>query len=326
MTGTRPVPPPGRYIVFGATGLAGSHVLSRLKDVSGIEVSAVGNRRPPNVHGGNIEYVRADLSDPERVAGLADGARYALMLAGVLATAPALARDPVGPVLANLRIATNCLEEAYRSGVEKCVWLSSTTGYPDADEALAEDRMFDGEPPAGWVGIGWTTRYIERLGRMFAEDLPRRMTMIALRPTMMYGEFDHFDEDTAHFLPSLIRRVVARETPIEVWGDGTQTRDTVYAGDVADAILAVTAQVAGFDCFNIAEGRSHTINEVLDTILELDGYSDARILHVEGRPSSVARRRFATEKAATVAGVSPQTPLKAGLQRTIKWYRETYAA
>ena len=313
-------------MVFGATGLAGSHALMRLKDVSGVTVRAVGNKRPLNVDGGNIEYVQADLSDPGQVAGLANGARYALMLAGVLATAPVLARDPVGPVLTNLRISTNCLEEAYRAGVEKCVWLSSTTGYPDADDILQEDRMFEGDPPSGWAGIGWTTRYIEQLCRMFAEDLSRKMTVIALRPTMMYGEFDHFDDETAHFLPSMIRRVVQREVPIEVWGDGTQTRDTVYAGDVAKAIFAALIRIDGFDSFNVAEGKSHTVNEVLDMIVELDGYDDARIVHVNDRPSSAARRRFASEKAANIPGMSPRTPLNEGLQRTIQWYRETYVA
>ena len=192
------VPPPGCYTVFGATGLAGSHALLRLKDAAGVKVRAVANRRSRRVSASNIEYVRADARDASQLADLVADSDYVLMLAGILATSPVLKRDPVGPVFDNLRIAVNCLEAAYRAGARKFIWLSSTTGYPESEQSLAEERMFEGEPPTGWGGIGWTTRYLEKMSRLFAEEFPRKMTVVALRPTMMYGEFDHFDELAVH--------------------------------------------------------------------------------------------------------------------------------
>ena len=56
---------------------------------------------------------------------------------------------------------------------------------------------------------------------------------VALRPTLVYGPHDDFDPASAHFVPSFIRRVVEREKPIEIWGDGSQTRNLIHAADVA---------------------------------------------------------------------------------------------
>lgn len=315
------VPPAGRYAVLGASGLVGSHALLALREVEGVEVRAVCHTRSPRVGGRNIQVIRADLSDPQDCRAAVAGCDFVLIAAGVLATAPVLARDPVGPVLANLLIAVNCLEAAYHAGVAKCLWLSSTTGYPAGDGEMDESRMFEADPPGNWYAIGWTTRYLETLCQAYSERFARPMPVIVLRPTMIYGEYDHFDEETAHFLPSLVRRVVRREDPIEVWGTGEQTRDLIYAGDVVRAMLAALAKVDRFEAFNVAAGRSHSVNEVLGRILEIDGFTDARVVHLTDRPTSVSRRSFANAKAKAELDFTPATPLESGLRRTIEWYR-----
>jgi GDP-L-fucose synthase len=319
----RPTPPPGRYVVTGAAGLVGSHALLALRDVPGVSVRAVHRHRPLRVSAANIEPVFADLTDPAQCGAVMEGADHALLFAGVLATAPVLARDPLSPVLANLRIAVNSLEAAYAQNIRKCLWLGSTVGYPPADGELDEARLFESDPPDSWYGMGWMVRYVETLCRTFSERLPRSMPVIVLRPSMIYGEYDDFDEATAHFLPSLIRRVVARENPIEVWGTGDQTRDLVHAADVVDAALAALATVDRFDAFNVAAGRSWSVNECLAMILNIDGFADARIVHLAGKPATLSSRRFDNGKAAAVLGSAPLIPLEDGLRRTIAWHRDS---
>jgi GDP-L-fucose synthase len=319
VTGT--IPPKGCYCVLGASGLAGSHALKALCDVPGVEVRAVCHSRPPRIAGKNIQVFQADLSVPYPCPEAFEGADYALIFAGVLSTSPVLASDPVSPVLANLRIAVNCLEAAYRAGVAKCVWLSSTTGYPAGDETHSEDRMFHGDPPGNWYALGWMTRYVETVCRAFSERFPRKMPVIALRPTMMYGEFDHFDEETAHFLPSLVRRVVNRERPIEVWGTGEQTRDLIYAGDVVDAAFAAVEKLDRHAAFNVASGKSHSVNEILRMVLELDQYSDSQVVRRADKPTSISQCSFSNTKAMVEIDFKPSISISEGLRKTIEWYR-----
>jgi nucleoside-diphosphate-sugar epimerase len=202
------------------------------------------------------------------------------------------------------------------------VLMSSTTGYPDCDGDCTEADFFTDAPPESWRGLGWTYRYIEAVARISAERVADPIGVTALRPTLVYGERDSFDPAHAHFLPAFVRRVVARENPIEVWGDGTATRDLIHAEDVARAaILAVHNAGPGFRAYNIGAGRQHSVSAILDRLLALDGHRDAPVAYRHDRPTSARRRGVSTANAARELGFAPAVDLEAGLARTLAHYR-----
>lgn len=313
----------GKYLVLGSTGLAGVHTLLKLRNKAGVSVKAVYHRRMPLCNGINITHIQADLRDLGICKQLMTDVDYLFLFAGIVATSPVLNRDPVQPVLDNLRIYTNCLEAAFRSGVKKVVWLSSTTGYPAMDGSLNEASMFEGEPPGAWFFLGWMTRFVEIQCQTYAEKLGGSVSITALRPTMMYGEYDNFSFEEGHFLPAMIRRVIERQVPIEVWGTGEQSRDLVYAGDVVEAAIIAMERVKGYNVFNIASGKSVTINEVLTKIIDIDNFNNPKVIHLKNKPTTISKRFFSNEKAKEILGFCPGTSLTDGLRKTITWYRGT---
>jgi nucleoside-diphosphate-sugar epimerase len=323
-------PPRGRYLLLGATGLVGSHALHALAGRSGVEVRAVGHGRLPERLAANVSTHRLDLREPGVVDSLLEGVDFVLLFAGRVLSAPVLAADPVGPVLDHLRLVAAALEASFRARVRKTVWLSSTTGYPALDEELHEDHMFVGDPPDVWHLVGWTARYLEALAQGLARRSTERSgageeprgTFVALRPSLIYGANDDFSPESAHFLPALIRRVVERRRPIEVWGDGGDRRDLVHADDVVAAAFAALPKVQGCAAFNVCAGRSHSVSEVLDRIVAIDGFDDARIEYTSGRPQTARERRLSPGKAAAALGFTTRVDLDAGLRRTIAWFRE----
>jgi GDP-L-fucose synthase len=138
---------------------------------------------------------------------------------------------------------------------------------------------------------------------------------------MVYGEYDNFSYENAHFFPALIRRIVERQNPIEVWGNGEQKRDLVYAGDLVDAGFAALEKIKGFDYFNIAFGKSYTINFLLAKMISIDGFHDAKINHLENKPSSASKRIISGEKAKIKLGFAPKISIEEGIKKTISWYR-----
>ncbi|MDV7339025.1 NAD(P)-dependent oxidoreductase [Terasakiella sp. A23] len=312
----------GKYVLFGASGLVGSHALTRLSGQPDVEVLAVSGKRALTSSAGNVKTVQADLTDEEICNQLCEGADYVLIFAGVVASAPVLAQDPIGPVQTNLKIAVNCMEAAWRNKVRHCVWLSSTTGYSPLEGNITEDQMFLGDPPGNWFGLGWMTRYVEKFARHLAENVNDPIAITALRPSLVYGENDHFNEENAHFLPSLIRRVVGREKPIEVWGNGEQTRDVIHADDVVNAALLALHRKSLFADYNIAFGESYSVNHILSLICSIDSYDDVEITYRLDKPQSLAKRAFSIRKAQKEIGFEAKVSLDEGLKRTISWYRE----
>lgn len=314
--------PLGHYLVLGASGLLGSHALLALRDQPGLRVRAVGGSRLPRVVGRNIDQLRADLTDPSAVAPLFLNIDYVFVCAGVLSTAPVLATDPLRSVLTTLRISINAVEAAWRSGVRRCVIISSTCGYPESNQPLTEEQMFQGEPPAQWHALGGMTRYLENLCISVSERVKNPLAITVLRPSLVYGEYDHFD-DTAHFLPALIRRVVARENPIEVWGDGSQQRDLVHAADVIRAGLMSLTHPDRLLTLNICAGTSHSVNDIVARLIDADGFADAMVKHRIDRPQTATLRRFDGKKAELQLRFRPRIGLDEGIAQTLAWYRES---
>ena len=312
--------PLGRILLLGASGLIGSHVLERLAGATAVEVVATSRARPLHLQARNIEWRTADLRDPVACASLMQGVDRVLLAAGIVATAPVLASDPIAPIRDNLQITENVLEAAWRARVRSVVWLSSTTGYPECATPLDEEQMFEGEPPPAWRLLGGATRWLETLARGLAERSDTHTAFVALRPSLVYGERDDFSFERGHFVPALIRRVIERQDPLEVWGTGDERRDLVHAADVATAMLHAM-RLVGCHAFNVAGGASPSVNELLAKLIEIEGHHGARIVHLPGRPRSVGERRFANARLRVALGCGPRIDLETGLIRTCDWFR-----
>jgi GDP-L-fucose synthase len=220
-----------------------------------------------------------------------------------------------------LRIGINALEAAAAEGVERVVLVSSTTGYPAGAEPKREDMMFTGDPPGDWFGVGWVHRFLEKQLDWYCR-LARIGAGIALRPTLVYGPHDDFDPVSAHFVPSFIRRVIERENPIEIWGDGSQSRNLIHAADVASAVVAALQdKEPGFGAYNVSAPRSSSVKDVLTALVELDRFDDAKIVYRPERASGAATLDVSAEAFGVRYGWRPAMSLRDGLAGTLAWYR-----
>lgn len=307
----------GKHVlVTGAAGLAGSHVLLRLKDLP-VRVRAVFHAAPPTVKSGNIDWLAADLLNPGECQKLMEEIDEVIMLAAKI---DRRGRHG-GYIKENLNMHLNMLEAAHKGGAKKIVWLSSATAYPPANEPVKEDYMFAGDPPDSNFGVGWLTRYQEVLCRMYAQKMTDSPAIAVLRSTAIYGEYSDCDLKTCHVLPALMRKIVERQNPLEIWGDGETRRDFIYAGDVAEACLSALVKVNGYAEFNIGMGRSYSVNELVRIIMELEKADDLRIVYDRSKNTKGYSVQVDCAKAGLCLGFSPNTSLRDGLSKMITWYK-----
>lgn len=317
-----PALPAGRYLLTGATGLVGSHVLDLLLQAGVGQITATFHATPPSTSDPRCLWRRTDLSDAGACAEAIAGHDYVIHAAGYLAAGNVLARDPVTPIRRNLAVTGNVHEAAWRAGVRRLVWFSSTTGYPAGIDDLSEEHMFQGNPPDGWYGLGWAHRFLETQSRMYAEKLSPAMDVIALRPSLIYGPRPVFDEQSAHFIYAFVRRVIERESPIVIWGDGSQARDMIHAHDVARASLHAMAHGSGHAAYNIAAGNLHSTREVLEMLLQIDGWTDADVRYDAARGGGKpGGKHFQTGRAARELSFQPQVALEDGLRALVAHQR-----
>src|SRR5262245_15568210 len=313
-----------KVLVTGAAGLIGGNLVRRLAREGAI-VRATMHRTPPAVREPGVDYVACDLTRREDCREAVQGMRWVFHCAASTSGAMMSATMPMIHVTPNVVMNALLLEAAYEAGVEKFLWLSSTTGYPPSGDPVREEEFFEREPFEKYYFTGWSKRFSEILCRMYGEKLSTRMTTIVLLPSNVYGPCDKFDFRISHVTAALIRKVVERHDPIEVWGNGDDVRDLIYIDDFVEAALRAMERLSGFTALNIGFGKGCTVKQILRTILELEDCTDAQVDFNPSKPTMIPVRRVDTSKAEQLLGFRARTDLREGLRRTIDWYRRQTA-
>lgn len=313
-----------KVLVAGGTSFIGVNLINRLLPL-GAKVRATLHQKDPVVADKRIDYVRCDLTRMEDCQRVVSGMDYVFLCAANTSGAATMAATPLVHVTPNIVMNSQMLEAAYFARVKKFAWLSSTTGYPPSgDRPVKEEEMLSGEPYEAYFFVGWMKRYTEVLCRMYSEKLKEPMTTVVLRPTNIYGPYDDFEFETSHVLPALIRKVIERHDPIEVWGTGDDVRDLLYVDDLVDAIFLAMEKIESYDPINIGLGRGYSVKDILQMILEVDSYAEAKIQFNSSKPSMIPIRLIDTTKAETILGFKAKTGLKEGIKKTIAWYRKAH--
>lgn len=310
-------------LVAGGTGFVGVNLINRLLSL-GANVRATIHRKQPVILDERIEYVSCDLTNMEDCRKVVNGMDYVFLCAANTSGAAVIASTPLVHVTPNIVMNAQMLEAAYFAKVKKFVWLSSNAAYPPSgNRPVKEEELLNGDPYEPYFGVAWMKRYTEILCRMYSEKLKEPMITVVLRPSNIYGPYDDFEFETSHVMAALIRRAVERYNPIEVWGTGNDIRDWIYIDDFIDAMVLATEKIESYNPINIGLGKGYSIKQALQIILEVDGYTGAKIKFNTSKPSMIPIRLIDTTKAENVLGFKAKIGLREGIRKTIEWYRKT---
>ena len=312
-----------KVLVAGVAGCMGSTALSQLTKIHDVQVDGIFHCTEPRLRPCNVNFVQADLTDMVQCERVIRGMDVVFMFAGIPSTTPVLTKDPVDHIRKNLIINEQMLQAAHQAGVQKYIWLSSSTGYPELNRDLVEEDMFTGDPDGVHFHVGWMNRYSEIMCRTFAEKIDNPMTVVVFRPTTIYGEYQSFDASKSHVLPAMVRKLACHENPIEIWGDGKNVRDWIHAEDVFEACLLGLEKIEGFDVFNIGFGREYSINDLVNMLIRVDGLKSVKMIHTGGKLQSVHRRVLDLGKSKQKLGFNAKIDLDTGVKRMLRFFRKS---
>jgi GDP-L-fucose synthase len=311
-----------KVLVAGGAGFIGANLVKRLL-AEGASVRATIHKKTPVILDKRIEYVKGELTSMDDCKKVVTGMDYVFMCAASTSGAAVIASTPLVHVTPNIVMNSQMLEAAYFTKVKKFIFLSSNAAYPPSgDRPIKETEMFDGEPYETYFPVAWMKRYTEILCRMYSEKLKPAMTTVVLRPSNIYGPYDDYDFATSHVMAALIRRVVERHDPFEVWGTGDDVRDWIYVDDFIDAVILAAEKINSFNPINIGLGKGYSVKQALAMMLEVDGYTKANIVYNSTKPSMIPIRLLDVSLAKKVLGFKANTGLREGIGKTIDWYRK----
>lgn len=301
-----------KVLVTGGAGFVGSHVAARLVE-RGHEVRVLDDLstgRVANLAGfeSDLELVRGDVRDASRVRAAVAGAELVLHQAALPSVQRSI-EDPVTTGDVNVLGTLNVLTAARDRGVRRVVVASSSSIYGGAATLpVAESAV-----PSPWspyaVSKLAAERYALSFGRLYGIEA------VALRYFNVYGPRQDSSSPYAAVVPRFLAAVAAGE-PVPVHGDGRQSRDFTYVGDVVDAnLLAAQAPAGTGAVFNVAAGRSVTVGALAVAVGEALGRPVER-RRLPARPGEVRDSWADISRARSALGYEPRVSLEEGLQLT----------
>ena len=310
-----------KVLVAGGAGFIGTNLILKLLE-HGAKVNATIHKKPPQIKNKKVKFIKADLTKASDCKKVVKGMDYVFMCAANTSGAAVMATTPLVHVTPNIMMNSLILEAAYEAQVEKFLFISSNTVYPVSDNPVKETDMEYGNLYEKYYFVAWMKQFSEVLCEMYTR-INNPMQTVIVRPANIYGHYCEFDWKTSHVIPALIRKVVERHKPLEVWGDGKDIKDFIYIDDFIQGLLLAMEKINEFDPINIASGKECTIREILQDLLEIDDYKDAKVVYNTSKPSMIPIRLIDNRKAKKKLGFEAKTGLKEGLKRTVEWYRKS---
>jgi GDP-L-fucose synthase len=156
---------------------------------------------------------------------------------------------------------------------------------------------------------------------MYSTKIKNPMKTIVIRPANLYGPYDKFDKDKAKVIPSLIRKIVEKQNPLEIWGDGKDIKDFIYIDDFINGLLKVSILNKKFNIVNISSSKKISINKIAKILLKLNKMEKWKILHLNDQPSMIPFRLISNKKIKKITDWKINIEMTEGLKKTLRWYK-----
>lgn len=310
------------YLVTGGAGFIGSSITERLVQ-QGHSVTVLDNLstgKSENMDGfrDQIRFVQGDVSDPEATALAMEGAEVVFHQAA-LASVPLSVEKPKEVNRACVDGTLNVLEQARRCKVRRVVYAGSSSCY--GDQPYAANRETDAIQPLSPYAVAklggemYCRAYYETFG----------LETVTLRYFNVFGPRQDPESVYSAVIPIFISRILRGEAPV-IYGDGEQSRDFTYIENVIQGnLLAAEHPAAAGRCFNMANGRSTTLNQLMAALNHSLG-ADVQPIYEAARPGDIRDSMADISLAHRVLGYQPAVDLQEGLDRSIQYYRSVVTA
>ena len=311
-----------KILVTGGSGFIGSHLVDHLLD-AGAHVRVVGRNRNHlerkiGKRISHVDFYTGDIRDPDTAVASCKGRDTVFHLAAQVAGAGWNSARPGTMLTQNLALGIHMLDGAVKNDVERFLCVSSACVYQrHCTVPTPENEGFLGDPDPSNFGYGWSKRTLEAQARGYAQEYPMKIGIV--RPYNGYGPRDDFEWETSHAIPALIRKVVEGMNPIEVWGNGSQSRSFFYVSDFVKGLMLGLEKYPECDPVNIGTDEEVTISELIESIKRIAN-SQVSIKYDLTKPMGQPRRNGDFQKAHRLLGFKPDVPLEEGLKKTIDWY------
>lgn len=302
-----------KILVTGGAGFLGSRIVERLL-AYGASKSAIAVPRSRDF----------DLRRQEVCEKAVRGMDLVIHAAGVVGGIGYNREHPAKAFYDNAAMGLNLVDAAHKAGVKKFVGMGTVCEYPKFSPIpFKEADLWNGYPEETNAPYGLAKKMMLVASQAYAREYG--MTAIHLLGVNLYGPGDNFDPESSHVIPALIKKVYEAKKAgapfFEAWGTGKASREFLYVGDAAEAVVLAAQRYDKPEPVNLGSGMEITIKQLTELICRLMEYK-GEIRWDPSKPDGQPRRALDVTLAAREFGFKAKVGFEEGLRDVIDWYRK----
>jgi UDP-glucose 4-epimerase len=308
----------GVALVTGGAGFIGSHICRALLD-AGARVRVIDNLATGYVEnlkeiGGDIDFIDASIADSAEINRAVQGVELIFHEAAI-PSVPRSVGKPEETHEASVNGTFQLLLAARNAKVRRVIYAASSSAYGDQSESPKHESMRP-DPLSPYAAA-------KLVGEYYCQVFTRAygLETVSLRYFNVFGPRQDPGSPYSGVISRFILALENGEPPV-IYGDGEQTRDFTYVANAVSAnLLAAEAPQASGKVFNIANGKSISINALLESLKQLTGRTDVKAEYLKARIGDVKDSLADLDAAKSELSYSPKVELEEGLQLTLDWWK-----
>ena len=311
------------YFITGGAGFIGSNLAYELSKDKNNKIKIYDNLNTGKLknikellHKPNVEFIEGDILDFEKLSKSIQCIDFCFHLAAIPSVQKSI-KDPKFTNKINVMGTLNILIAAKEKEVKRVIYSSSAAVYGDLNKKIvSEDEKLNPLSPYALEKIT-SEKYCKLFYKLYG------LETICLRYFNVFGEMQDIDSEYSGVI-SLFLNNALKNKEIKIYGDGEQTRDFIYVKDVVNANILATKTTKGIgECYNIASGKSISINNLVKKI-RTNITSNSNLIYAEHRKGDIKESYADISKAKKILKYAPTYSFDCGLKNTIKYIKTSH--
>ena len=313
-----------KILVTGGAGFIGSEVVKQLISkqykVRVVDDLSKKEARVPQ----QCDFIKADLTNPQVALRVFEDIDICIHLAAKIGGIGYFHKYPATILSENNKLYSAVFEAAVKNNIERILYLSSSMVFESTSYFPSKESDIENIPPPV-SAYGFSKLVGEEYCKAFKDEYGLNYTIC--RPFNAYGinEAPGDEVGYAHVIPDLIKKILGGQYPLEILGDGNQTRCFTHVSDLAKGIIMAMENTKAInEDFNLGTEKETEIINLAKLIFELcQVQKPFKVTHVSGFTHDIKRRVPSSQKAKKILGWKPEKKLKEELPIIIDWIKKT---
>jgi len=313
-----------KFLVTGGAGFIGSEIVRQLIDQEFfVRVADNLSKRDAQINK-RAQFVKVDLSDHEKATKVFSGIDICINAAAKIGGIGYFHKYPATILSENNKIYSSTFEAAVENNIKRMVYISSSMVFESAKSFPSKETDISKIPPPV-SSYGFSKLTGEWYCRSFWDQW--KLPYSICRPFNAYGtnEFPEREVGYAHVIPDLVRKILSNQYPLELLGDGQQTRCFTHVSDIARGVISIALHPkAENEDFNIGSDKEIRMIDLAAKIWGLMAPAKPfKVKFVKRFKFDIKRRVPSVDKINKIIGWKPKVNFEDGLKEVITWLKET---